>query len=135
MSPPTATFSWVEVECLGACVNAPMVQINYDFYEDLTPESFNRILDDLAAGKAGEAGAADRPPALRAGRRAHDADRSVALSTNGGPAGGTHTHGGPATTDASAKKPSETGDVREAPAPKPPAGDASAQQPPSTRRE
>ena len=32
-------FSWVEVECLGACVNAPMVQINADYYEDLTPES------------------------------------------------------------------------------------------------
>lgn len=45
------TFSWVEVECLGACVNAPMAQINYDFYEDLTPESFNKLLDDLAAGK------------------------------------------------------------------------------------
>src|SRR6478735_5105877 len=36
-------FSWVEVECLGACVNAPMVQINYDFYEDLTADS----LEDL----------------------------------------------------------------------------------------
>ncbi|MES1155429.1 MAG: NADH-quinone oxidoreductase subunit NuoE [Pseudorhodoplanes sp.] len=45
------TFSWVEVECLGACVNAPMAQINYDYYEDLTAESFSRILDDLAAGK------------------------------------------------------------------------------------
>jgi NADH-quinone oxidoreductase subunit E len=45
------TFSWVEVECLGACVNAPMAQINYDYYEDLTADSFNRILDDLAAGK------------------------------------------------------------------------------------
>ncbi|HZP77150.1 MAG TPA: NADH-quinone oxidoreductase subunit NuoE [Pseudolabrys sp.] len=44
-------LSWIEVECLGACVNAPMVQINYDFYEDLTPESFGKILDDLAAGK------------------------------------------------------------------------------------
>jgi len=44
-------LSWVEVECLGACVNAPMAQINYDYYEDLTAESFNRILDDLAAGK------------------------------------------------------------------------------------
>jgi NADH-quinone oxidoreductase subunit E len=44
-------FSWVEVECLGACVNAPMAQINYDYYEDLTPESFNRILDALAAGR------------------------------------------------------------------------------------
>ena len=55
---PTAdgTFSWVEVECLGACVNAPMVQINYDFYEDLTPESFNRILDELAAGRTPEPG-------------------------------------------------------------------------------
>jgi len=44
-------FSWVEVECLGACVNAPMAQINYDFYEDLTPENFNKLLDDMAAGK------------------------------------------------------------------------------------
>lgn len=45
------TFSWIEVECLGACVNAPAVQINYDYYEDLNPESLTRILDDLAAGK------------------------------------------------------------------------------------
>jgi len=44
-------FSWTEVECLGACVNAPMVQINYDYYEDLTAESFARILNDLAAGE------------------------------------------------------------------------------------
>lgn len=48
---PDGALSWVEVECLGACVNAPMAQINYDFYEDLTPESFAKILDDLAAGK------------------------------------------------------------------------------------
>jgi NADH-quinone oxidoreductase subunit E len=44
-------FSWLEVECLGACCNAPMVQINNDYYEDLTPENFNALLDDLAAGK------------------------------------------------------------------------------------
>ena len=44
-------LSWVEVECLGACVNAPMAQINYDFFEDLTAESFGTILDDLTAGK------------------------------------------------------------------------------------
>jgi NADH-quinone oxidoreductase subunit E len=44
-------LSWIEVECLGACVNAPAAQINYDYYEDLTPESLTRILDDLAAGK------------------------------------------------------------------------------------
>jgi NADH-quinone oxidoreductase subunit E len=49
-------FSWVEVECLGACVNAPMTQINYDYYEDLTPESFERILDELAAGRAPKPG-------------------------------------------------------------------------------
>jgi NADH-quinone oxidoreductase subunit E len=44
-------FSWTEVECLGACVNAPMVQINYDYYEDLTPETFTRILNDLSLGR------------------------------------------------------------------------------------
>jgi NADH-quinone oxidoreductase subunit E len=44
-------FSWLEVECLGACCNAPMVQINYDYYEDLTPENFARLLDDLRAGR------------------------------------------------------------------------------------
>ena len=42
-------FSWTEVECLGACCNAPMVQINDDYYEDLTPENFAKLLDDLAA--------------------------------------------------------------------------------------
>jgi NADH-quinone oxidoreductase subunit E len=44
-------FTWREVECLGACVNAPMVQINYDYYEDLTPENFEKLLDDLVAEK------------------------------------------------------------------------------------
>jgi NADH-quinone oxidoreductase E subunit len=44
-------FSLVETECLGACVNAPMVQINDDYYEDLTAESMENILNDLAAGK------------------------------------------------------------------------------------
>jgi NADH-quinone oxidoreductase subunit E len=44
-------FSWEEVECLGACVNAPMVQIWKDTYEDLTPETLERILDDLATSK------------------------------------------------------------------------------------
>ena len=44
-------FSWLEVECLGACVNAPMAQINKDYYEDLTAESFEQILMDLRAGK------------------------------------------------------------------------------------
>ena len=43
-------FSWEEVECLGACVNAPMVLIGKDTYEDLTAESFERVLDGFAAG-------------------------------------------------------------------------------------
>ncbi|MGF1591940.1 MAG: NADH-quinone oxidoreductase subunit NuoE [Kiloniellaceae bacterium] len=44
-------FSIVEVECLGACANAPMVQINDDYYEDLTPERMAEMIDDLRAGK------------------------------------------------------------------------------------
>ena len=44
-------FTLTEVECLGACANAPMVQINDDNYEDLTFETMTVILDDLAAGK------------------------------------------------------------------------------------
>jgi NADH-quinone oxidoreductase subunit E len=43
-------FSWEEVECLGACVNAPMVLIWNDTYEDLTPESFEKVLDGFASG-------------------------------------------------------------------------------------
>jgi NADH-quinone oxidoreductase subunit E len=44
-------FSWLEVECLGACCNAPMVQINDDFYEDLDEKSFAKLLMDMRAGK------------------------------------------------------------------------------------
>ena len=44
-------LSWIEVECLGACVNAPMVQINDDFYEDLTADTFERLLEDLRHGR------------------------------------------------------------------------------------
>jgi NADH dehydrogenase (ubiquinone) flavoprotein 2 len=40
-------FTFIEVECLGACVNAPMVQINDDYYEDLTPESVVSLLTAL----------------------------------------------------------------------------------------
>lgn len=44
-------FSWEEVECLGACANAPMVLIGKDYYEDLTAEKLAWILDELAAGR------------------------------------------------------------------------------------
>ena len=44
-------FAWAEVECLGACCNAPMVQVNDDYFEDLDPASFSALLDDLASGR------------------------------------------------------------------------------------
>ena len=44
-------YSWTEVECLGACVNAPMMQINNDYYEDLDEKSSNEILDSLIQDK------------------------------------------------------------------------------------
>jgi NADH-quinone oxidoreductase subunit E len=56
-------FSWEEVECIGACANAPVVQIGKDVWEDLTAESFEKVLDGFTAGK---------PPApgSQAGRKA-----------------------------------------------------------------
>ena len=44
-------FSWEEVECLGACANAPMAQIGKDYYEDLTADKLRALLDDLEAGR------------------------------------------------------------------------------------
>lgn len=49
-------FTIKEVECLGACVNAPIVQINDDFAEDLTSENFLKILDDLQHGRSFKVG-------------------------------------------------------------------------------
>ncbi len=43
-------FTTMEVECLGACANAPMIQVNDDFYEDLTPETMNSLLESLKKG-------------------------------------------------------------------------------------
>ena len=53
---PEGVFSWVEVECLGACVNAPMAQINKDYYEDLTPENFEALLEGLRRGRSMKTG-------------------------------------------------------------------------------
>lgn len=44
-------LSWEEVECLGACANAPMAQIGKDYYEDLTAEKFGQIIEELRAGR------------------------------------------------------------------------------------
>jgi NADH dehydrogenase (ubiquinone) flavoprotein 2 len=55
---PDNIFTFTEVECLGACANAPMVQINDDYYEDLTPETTKELLTALkeAAEKTGASG-------------------------------------------------------------------------------
>ena len=51
-------FTWQEVECLGACCNAPMAQINDYYYEDLTPESLKAIIDGFRKGEKPAAGSA-----------------------------------------------------------------------------
>lgn len=52
-------WSFTEVECMGNCASAPMVQINDDNYEDLTPERLNAVLDALARGETPKAGTQD----------------------------------------------------------------------------
>ena len=49
-------MSWIEVECLGACVNAPMMQVNDDYYEDLDEKKFEKIIENIAQGKKIEPG-------------------------------------------------------------------------------
>ena len=49
-------FTLIEVECLGACVNAPMMQINDDYYEDLTAETATAVLEALAQGEKPKTG-------------------------------------------------------------------------------
>ncbi len=71
-------FSWVEVECLGACVNAPMVQIGSDYYEDLTVDSFGQVLDQFAAGKTPKPGPqTDRQLSAPAGGPLTLTDKSI----------------------------------------------------------
>jgi len=53
---PEGVFSWIEVECMGACVNAPMVQVNKDYYEDLTPENFEALLEAFKRGRTPKTG-------------------------------------------------------------------------------
>src|SRR5215475_782853 len=111
-------FSWVEVECLGACVNAPMVQINYDYYEDLTPGSFARILDELAAGRAPNPGPQiDRQLSAPVGGATTLTDPAI-YKTNGARSGAPR-----ALQDDAAKRPGEAANVHEAAVPRPPVGD------------
>jgi NADH-quinone oxidoreductase subunit E len=53
---PDGEFTLHECECMGACVNAPMVQINDDYYEDLTPALMENVIDTLKAGKKPQSG-------------------------------------------------------------------------------
>src|SRR6266567_3148363 len=114
-------LSRVEVECLGACVNAPVAQINFDYYEDLTPESFTKILDDLAAGKAVKPGPqVARQFSAPSGGPTTLTDPALYARGNGGQPRD------PALSDGDAKTPGEPANVREAAAPKSPVGDSSA---------
>ncbi|MCB1437880.1 MAG: NADH-quinone oxidoreductase subunit NuoE [Rhodobiaceae bacterium] len=70
-------FSWEEVECLGACVNAPMVQVFKDTYEDLTVESFEKVLDEFAAGRV-------PAPGPQNGRKSSEPLGGATVLLNGG---------------------------------------------------
>ncbi len=79
-------FSVAEVECLGACVNAPMMQIGLDYYEDLTPDSTKAILDDLAAGRTPKPGSQiGRTSSEPFGQSGPGAPPPVATGTRGSP--------------------------------------------------
>lgn len=69
-------FSWEEVECLGACSNAPMAQIGKDYYEDLTPETFSALIDEIAAGDVPQ-------PGSRVGRFSSEAKGGPTCLTEG----------------------------------------------------
>ncbi len=55
---PNKTCSWMEVECLGACVNAPMMQINQDYFEDLDEQKTKEIIEKLLRDEFSEPGSA-----------------------------------------------------------------------------
>jgi NADH-quinone oxidoreductase subunit E len=83
-------FCWEEVECLGACSNAPMVQIGKDYYEDLTPERLGEIIDALREGDVPTPGPQNGrfsseplggPIALAEGEPDLDMNASVTLAT------------------------------------------------------
>jgi NADH-quinone oxidoreductase subunit E len=123
-------LSWTEVECLGACVNGPVAQIscvnphspqvNYDYYEDLSPESFTRILDDLTAGKAVKPGPqVTRQLSAPVGGLTTLTDPALYGRGNG------RQPQQPALSDAEAKKAGEPANVREAGIPRSPADDGS----------
>ncbi|HTK80008.1 MAG TPA: NADH-quinone oxidoreductase subunit NuoE [Rhizomicrobium sp.] len=110
-------FSWMEVECLGACVNAPMMQIGKDFYEDLDGPTTERILEALRRG--------EKPaPGPQHGRHSSEPEGGALTLKDPKLYDGGYSHmtngAGGDTNDAEAKKPTQGASDREAPAQKPP---------------
>ena len=115
-------LSWIEVECLGACVNAPAAQINYDYYEDLSPERLHRILDDLASGKEVKPGPqVDRQLSAPIGGPTTLTDPDLHAGAGAQPSS--------PPSDADAKRPGAPANIRDAAVPNRPAGDSSANRP------
>lgn len=111
-------LSWEEVECLGACVNAPMALIWNDTYEDLTAETFAKVLDGFANGKPVK-------PGPQNGRQFSEPEGGATSLTDAAiysakKKSDAATPAGAPLTDSSAKKPSEAANKREAPMPTPP---------------
>ena len=87
-------FSWEEVECLGACTNAPMAQIGKDYYENLTADGFAAMIDEMAEGKiplpgpqngrfsCEPLGGATSLKQYEANRQAHNASTALAVELN-----------------------------------------------------
>jgi NADH-quinone oxidoreductase subunit E len=119
-------FSWEEVECLGACVNAPMAMIWKDTYEDLDADSFNKLLDGFSSGRPPK-------PGPQNGRQFAAPEGGPRVLKEGGhkPANTNQPGGGAPLQDADAKSSTESASERESPAPKAPAADASKNAPPS----
>ena len=117
-------LSWTEVECLGACVNAPVAQINKYYYEDLTPESLVQLIADLKAGR-------EITPGPQTGRHSSEPiggaitllDSEIyknELPDDAPPNYQLQSAVELALTDSEAKRPGAAANVREAAVPKPP---------------
>ncbi|MES2905734.1 MAG: NADH-quinone oxidoreductase subunit NuoE [Pseudomonadota bacterium] len=102
-------FSWEEVECAGACVNAPMIQVGKDTYEDLTPESLNKLLDGFASGNSPK-------PGPQNGRNYSEPQGGATTLKSGNDNTRPKNHGAEL-TDAEAKRPGDPANRRAEPAP------------------
>jgi NADH-quinone oxidoreductase subunit E len=113
-------FSWMEAECLGACVNAPMLQIGSDFYEDIDGPITEKLIADLRAGNPIK-------PGPQNDRRSSEPEGGVTTLTDKSLYDGSligkypvQAPAQPANTDAEAKKPTQAASDRESPKQKPP---------------